>query len=712
MGFEPIGKSKFGRHMKAKYVSDKKRKKSFMHPVLLFTPSINRDKIPRLVSIVNLYEHTEIDFEFNMRAMIDCVRKYIGDDGYAFYTIGQRIRFRVVRGQTPMMLPLIQFIFNYTLAMTEILLGGSMENWTPWNPPHFSNSSFIDAIDDVIYRCRAMNTHREVCDVIAEAKYWMNIFCNEVGDHLGYSISNLEFVEAARRDKEVWDSLTCSFPIPKGCAPGELEDIRTERTRYMLDTISKQDDLCISTYARTGLFNPGQFGELAVHLGFKPDLIGNTIAMTSRTNIFMGINDPKAYVVDARGGRKAEVLKKNVSDAGMFQRSVAIMMSKITHVDLNPEHECNSRHFREMTIRSRSDLNDIEGRVLTLDKDSDDFIIADPRRDKFKLIGKKIYMKTPITCCHPLRHKGVICSACYGKLLSPINQDIHVGRLSALNDADEMEQKLLSAKHALKTKTTDVKFADNFNSYFALGVGKIMFNESFIKAVNETPDEYINLYLEFYPSSVKKTRDGEGRHFDRQFDQIVIYNSISDTKEDIVDENHIALFMSPEFSETFYVPSSMTDNYEIRIPIVDVVKERIQVLFEYEYKNSELADPLLEINSTLNNSTDTVGVNKYASFNDCLDDLLPKFAAGGIHVPNIHIEMMVACMIFDKNDEDVDWTQPNPEYKFCSIERSIMNSKSVITSLLFSDTNPQLDGRYKTYQKTGVAGYDSFLADV
>lgn len=711
MGFESMEKSVFGRHMNERYVSDKQKKKQFKHPILLFTPDIKRDKIPRLISIVNVYEHNEIDFEFNMRRMIDCVRKYIGADGFAFYTIGQRIRFRVIPDQEPMMLPLIQFIFNYDLMMLEILLGGSMECWTPWNPPHFSNEAVMDAIDEIVYRCRGMNNHRDVCDAIAEAKYWLNMLCNDVGDHLGYSISNLEFVEAAYRDKNIMESIGCTFNIPKGCTPVEVEKIRSERTKQMLEILSNQNDLCISTYARAGLFNPGQLAELAVHLGYKPDLIGNTIAMTSKTNIFMGINDPQAYVVDARGGRKAEVLKKKVSDAGQFERSVSIVMSKITHVDINPNHECNSRHFRIKKIQSRSDLKDIEGRVITLDKNSDQFIIVDPRHDRFKLIGKTVYMKTPITCCHPLRHKGIICSACYGKLLASINQDVHPGRLSALNDADEMEQKLLSAKHALKTDTTDVEFADNFNSYFTLSVGKIEFSKGFIESVMDTPDNYNNLYLEFNPVSIKKMKDGEGSHFDRQFEQIVIYDAITDTREIIEEKNGIKLFMSPEFCELFYIPLSLSDDYEIRIPVVDLVKEQISSLFEYEYKNSEIADPLMEINSILNNNTSTVGVNQYKTFNECLDDLLPKFEKGGIHVPNIHIEMLVACMVYDPTDGDVDWSEPDPEYKFCSIQRSIMNSKSVITSLLFSDTNPQLDGQYGTYSKTGTSGYDSYIAE-
>lgn len=710
MGFEPMEYNEFGRHMNAKFISKKDRKRMYEHPIILYTPRIKKDDVPRLTQIVNVYEHTSIDLEFNMMRMIKCLRQNIGSDDRAFYTLGQHILFRVVPDQEPMSLPLIQFCINYTLMMARVLLGGSMDSWKPWIPTHFSNSAIMKAYDDIIYDCREFNNHRAVCDVLAECKYWLNMLCNEIGDHLGYSISNNEFTEVAKRDEEARKSISCTFDIPKKCSPKVLEDIRTKRTRQLLDAMSKQDDLCISTYARTGLFNAGQLSEFAVHIGYKPDLIGNTISMTAPTNILMGINDPRAHVVDARGGRKAEVLKKNVSDAGQFERSVSIMMSTIKHVDLRPENFCDSKHYRKKIIHSREDLNNLDGRVATFDPKSNKGFVIDPRDDEFELIGKTVYLKTPITCMHKDRSKGVICAACYGLLLASINQDIHPGRLSGLNDADEMEQKLLSAKHALKTDTSDVNFSDNFNSYFALNVGQISFNRDFVEMVRVNPNNYKNLYLEFNPTTVRKMQDGEGRHFDRLIDEIVIYDAATDNREIIQETNNIKLFMTPDLSE-YYVPASLKSTYLVHIPIVDIFDMELD-LFEYEYKNSELADPLKEINSILNNGTAKTGVNKYSTYDECMDDLLPKFEAGGIHVPDIHIEMMIACMVFTEDDDLVDWTLDNPEYKFCSIDRSIKNGKSVATSLLYSDTNAQLDGKYRTYEKTGTSSYDSFIAGV
>ena len=105
-----------------------------------------------------------------------------------------------------------------------------------------------------------------------------------------------------------------------------------------------------------------------------------------------------------------------------------------------------------------------------------DGVVGDKHNSNTELIGKTIYMKTPITCTHPRRHEGYICSACYGKLMASLNCDIHIGKIAAAESADEIEQKLLSAKHALQTDTIRVEFDEIFYQYFELGNGQIGLN--------------------------------------------------------------------------------------------------------------------------------------------------------------------------------------------------------------------------------------------
>ena len=119
---------------------------------------------------------------------------------------------------------------------------------------------------------------------------------------------------------------------------------------------------------------------------------------------------------------KQRFIKLYVSDAGALERSLCMLLSRVRYVDT--EYECNSRHFRTRFIDSIDVLEKLEGRVCALDPDSDEFYILDP--DDTRFVGKTVYLKTPITCTHPRRNEGYICSACYGKLMANLNRDIHI----------------------------------------------------------------------------------------------------------------------------------------------------------------------------------------------------------------------------------------------------------------------------------------------
>ena len=683
-----------------------KKIKQFKHKIALLDYWKRPKNLEELTQVVNVYEHTFEDFTRNFEYMTKMYRKHLGRGGCMLASLGQMIEFRVVPKQEPFALPLFKFMINYIMLMPRILLKVDMTNWEPWVPADFTVSAWRKEMDRIIYDCRNKCTIYQLDEYLAEIKYQMNQVVVQLGDILGHSISNNEFIELMKRDEESRKSIECTFDIPKDATPDVLEKLATDRTKKLLNTMTDHQDLSCSVYAKNGLFNPGQAREFFVHIGYKPDLSGNTTPFTANTNILMGTEDPRAHVIDARGGRKAELLKLKVSDAGDFERAVSTLMSSIRFVDL--DYNCDSPHFRRKKITGMEDLMNIDGRVATLDKKH--YFIVNPRDPKQKLIGKTINMKTPITCTHPLRSKGYICSACYGKLLASMNQDVHVGRMSALNDADEMEQKLLSAKHALTTKTSEIKFNDVFDQYFVYNNCVIGFNQHVIDRINNSSD-FDNYYIEINPASVTKHLDGENRHLDKSVQEIVIYNSKTGEHEVITEEHGLTLFIHPDINDDFYYTPSVTNPDEpVRIKFEDIVVNGMEdTIFEYQYKNFEIADPLTKLNHILNKGKG--GIDNYDTFDECLDELMPLFVAGGIVIPDIHIEMLIACLIYTKDMQPVDWTEDDPEYKFYSIDTSIKYSGSVVTSLLYKEANKQIAGNFGTYTKTGTSIYDVFLSD-
>lgn len=688
-------------------IPKKVRKKKFIHPIFIYTlDDLDPENIEKLYQVVNVYEHSLEDFEFNARSMIKHFRNMYGSE-ISHIGLGQCIRFRVYEGQDPLDLPLFQFFINYTMLIVPILTKCDMKNWTPWVPEKWTASGWDKQMNVYIAKARGNCNMRYLSELIEWSKYLTNLWCAEAGDRLALSISNNDFLEVANRSEHARKLMDCDFDIPENIEPSELEQLKKKETAKLLNIMGEQTDLPISVYARNGLFNPGQAGEFFVLQGYKPDLNDHTIPMTHHTNIIKGLKHPVAFMVDAYGGRKAEVLKLNVSDAGAFERSLTMLLSGVRYVD--PDWECDSKHFRIRDIAGLDMLEKLEGRVATLDPKSDEYFIISP--DDTNLIGKRLYIKTPITCTHPRRNEGYICSACYGKLMANLNRDIHIGRLAGLNSADEIEQKLLSAKHALTTNTNDIEFNDLFDAYFTKAAGQIRFNDAILEA-SANGEEHINdLYLEFHLTTMKKVLDGEGRHFDRSTSEIIVYDKNADTRVSIHEENGVPICLSPDFILKVFLPAIAHHNPDepVLIKFTDIINNGIsdpEILFEYQYMNNGIAKPLNTMQDILKG---TSRINEFTNYDDLLNTLIPLFVAGGIHLPEFQQELLVSQLICDPKGRPVDWSLEKPEYKFMTIDAAIFANKSPITSVLYHESSGQLSGKYGTYNKCGTSQYDWFI---
>lgn len=691
----------------------KDRRKKFIRPIFLFSPDdysvddFDR-QFTRLCQIVNVYEHNQSDFEFNARNIINHFKKYYGDTSTSVMTLGQSIRFRVHKKQKePFELSLFQFLVNYTLLLIPVLMGANLENWKPWSPEKWTAGGHNAQMNKLIRMCRSLGSPRRLGECIEWSKYLMDLYCANAGDRIGLSISNHDFYVLAERSPRAKELMNCEYKLPDDLKPSEIEYLKQKYTKELLDIMAANTDLPISIYARNGLFNPGQAAEFFVMQGFKPDLYDHTIPMTHKTNIIKGLKDPVAFMVDAYGGRKAEVLKLNVSDAGALERSLTMLLSGVRFVD--PDYECSSMHFRIRHIENASMLDRLDGRVATLDPKSDEYFIIDP--EDTSLLDKTLYVKTPITCTHPRRSEGYICSACYGKLMANLNCDIHIGKVAGLNLADEMEQKLLSAKHALNTNTNDIVFDDIFNEFFDMDVGHIHLNTAMIDESEDNPEHFDQLFLEFHLESMKKNQDGEGRHYDRSINEIIVYDKGSDARFTIAEESGIPIYLSPEFAvDIFKYIMERTPNGEaILVPFTDLVdhgKILCNTIFEYQYENNGIAKPLNMIQEILGK---TERIQSFGDYNNLLNGLAPLFLAGGIHLPEFQLELLVGELIFGPGEKRVDWTLDDPEYHFCTIDKAIYNSPSPITSILYHESSAQLGGKYGTYDKSGTSVYDWFM---
>ena len=279
--------------------------------------------------------------------------------------------------------------------------------------------------------------------------------------------------------------------------------------------------------------------------------------------------------------------------------------------------------------------------------------------------------------------------------------------------ADDIEQTLLSAKHSLFTNTAEIKFSDNFDRYFINDTCQIRFNDEMIELSSEEPEEFSHYYLEFHLSEMTKHQDGEARQYDRGINEILVYDDRDESKDSITELNGSQLYLSRELVEYYFLDAMRHATTDIvRIPFSDLIdtgKPTIDIVFEYQFKNSELADAIVKLTNILGNGE---AIAMYETYEDCLNGIIPLFRKGGItKLHEVHFELIVSQLICDEDGGLVDWTEENPSYKFRSMTKAILANQSVTASLIARESSKQIAGAYGTYEKHGVSDYDAFLLD-
>ena len=126
--------------------------KKAAHPIFLYSPKAAEDdpklfkRLDQIVAIMiaNHYKH------------------HLGDTTIGMYTLGQSVKFRVVKHGEVFQLSLFKFLMNYTMLCVPILMGADLSNWQPMTPDHWSSDAWCQRMDQYIKMCRPLGNMRAI----------------------------------------------------------------------------------------------------------------------------------------------------------------------------------------------------------------------------------------------------------------------------------------------------------------------------------------------------------------------------------------------------------------------------------------------------------------------------------------------------------------------------------------------------------------------
>lgn len=524
-------------------------------------------------------------------------------------------------------------------------------------------------------------------------------YIDEFSLFLMNTINEEDTIELMKKFPEVYDSIHADLSnIP-------IENIKDEGmrlTNIVVDRIKQADsEHCLrDSFRAEQAINPRQFKEFLIHIGTVPDGHGGVYPYSINTNFSMeGANNAASFMLDSSKGRQAQILaKNNVGDSGAFSRDLGLN-NMDTYIKQEPKYICNTKNFVMVEIKNKKILDKFKNRYYRLNPNGFEYKLSfNPCKDNIDLLGKVIYLRSPMTCASASRGEGV-CYRCYGDL-AYTNNDISIGKIAAELISSKLTQKLLSAKHLLETNIPANEWSEMFDRLFEAKYNIIRLQE--------------NIELKKWKLSIsdsnKETVDdideADYNEYVTTFDIIAPNGKVYP----IHTKSHNEIYLSTDLCEILSHKKLIDDNY-----IIDFAEIADIDLFLVSIPNDGLSKTLELIKSTLNKKdiTNEPGMTK--------DKLLQKFLEyiieGGLNVDSVHCEVIISNQIRrpdNKNPEAVllrpEWEYPDEPYMLVTLNRALRDNPNVALSLMYQKIGKALYYPL-SFKKTEPSSMDLFYME-
>lgn len=549
--------------------------------------------------------------------------------------------------------------------------------------------------------------------------------------YLANTLNLEDDIDLMEKSKEYNDFIHCdlsSYPVD------QIKDIGLDITNNAIDNyIMKSKKIlgyehCLkNAFAADEGINRRQYKEANFNIGTKPDGLGSIYHdIINQSYITGGLNNLLYLLIDSGASRVAQIISKNnVGDSGGFSRILGLNnMNAFLNPD--PTYDCMTKNFEEITITNDKILGMLVDRYYRLRPEGIEYKI---HADDTFLIGRKIYLRSPMTCAS-FAHGHGICYKCYGDL-AYTNCDINIGRIAAEIITAQYTQMRLSAKHLLETFINKICWVALFHKYFKIDINLISLNPDLFETGQDMNNFSIRIKMEdIQAEDDEKFFDHKYMNTDSQDmqDSGPFYNEyltnfyvVTPDDEEIpiytINEedgspadNHI--YISNEFSgkirKMINEKADYNDILEDEVDYIDIPFSYVRdsVLFLLKLENNDLGKSLDVFTDLINKKP----VTKQYDRNEILQHLMDVVLKGRVKSMAVHLEVIMANQLRDANDrlKMPDWSVKDAPYELLTLHEALTDNPSVVVSFMYQKLAKALFYPL-SYQKTAPSIYDLFF---
>lgn len=371
-----------------------------------------------------------------------------------------------------------------------------------------------------------------------------------------------------------------------------------------------------------------------------------------------------------------DILYLGWGKAGYFGKIVILLartLSMTTEV-----LDCQTKHLVKYELKNNEIIKKMHGKYYKMHPDDPELMVFNSVKSRH-LLGKTIYVRSPITCALG----DEVCPICVGRT-SGINFDIAKG-LSAFEGEEitkVINQSVLSAKHLLTTISEKIAFNPEFHKFFNCLGGEIypyMNDNTAVDNINDyaiwvNPDD-IDKVDEMDDDSLFNTMISNGR--------LYIRNLKNPNEPDILIETqgNKEIYITEEAME-------LMRNNKGLIRFKDIDEDT--KLFEIVIMNNELTKPLYALMDLLNkNRQDTVSETIDSIAQKFLDLLVESDIKANVVAAELIINRLIRSV---KNPyERPDFTKKDLEpYDIYTVNHCLERNKSPLIGIVFQNVKRQL----------------------
>lgn len=459
---------------------------------------------------------------------------------------------------------------------------------------------------------------------------------------------------------------------PPGMQTSEIVEANAEKYKILEAEMLKRGNPFFVDNKYTPIVKDKQMEELYINFSQIPDGRNIVPVIMNGNGFRAGYHDPAVMYAGAIAARVPDIMNEDyMGSAGYFARNLWIL----TYGTLSKTvWDCGSVNPIEVEI-DETMLEMMDGRYYRPRKSSGAYKIFN--KNDLHLLGQKLYFRSPCTC----NLNEDCCHVCYG------TKALKVGELEGgfiytteLLTKD-VGQKILSAKHLLKTNAEKVEFSDGYEKWF------IMENSTLI------------------PNDEKK--------FDIFFKDDYLDN-ISESLTMYVTKDMIPITVSHYASIS--IPEKITENFK-EVVIDDVSYYKISsskildfgMLCDIIPVNIMMTAKYMNIMKLLEND-----IVKFQTIEDAVS-ALTHLIHGIIPILGVHAEIIIGHLVRSVENKLLrpNWLEPNPQYQIMRLKTALSNSESVTVALAFEQTRHHIlhsifDERNKI-NRVGPRSFEDFL---